>query len=75
MTMRNDFNQIDARFSALSYDEVMTLVERGRKMRSRAMHDYMIGLGGLLRRAFERRGGRADRRHQDRRQPLEAKHA
>lgn len=70
MTMRNEFNQIDERFRALSYDELMTLVERGRQMRSRAMHDYMVGLGSLLRRAFERRGQRDDR------QPsLKAKHA
>ena len=68
MTMRNEFTQIDERFNALSYDELMTLVERGRQMRSRAMHDYMVGLGGLLRRTFERKGS-------DERRPLSAKHA
>lgn len=69
MTMHNEFTRIDERFTALSYDELMDAVERGRQMRSRAMHDYMIGLGGLLRRAFEKRGTNADNR------PLGARHA
>ncbi|SMF82403.1 hypothetical protein SAMN06265365_14411 [Tistlia consotensis] len=67
--MTNEFNEIDERFRALSYDELMTLVERGRRMRSRAMHDYMVSLGGLLRRSLERRDRSEDR------QPLKAKHA
>ncbi|MEX2631325.1 MAG: hypothetical protein WD341_15430 [Tistlia sp.] len=54
--MTKEFNQIDERFKALSYDELMDLVERGRQMRSRAMHDYAVGLGALLRRSFEKRG-------------------
>ena len=70
MTKHDDISRIDDRFATLSYDELMLLVERGRKMRSRAMHDYMTGIGSLLRRSLQRR-----ERTQEHGRPLSAKHA
>ncbi len=74
MTKHDHISRIDDRFATLSYDELMLLVERGRKMRSRAMHDYMVGIGGLLRRSLQRSDAKqAPANHGGR--PLSAKHA
>lgn len=65
MTMHEEFTKpLDTSYRPLSYDELLVLMERGRRMRSRALRDYMVGLFGLLRRTFERRDRGADERQQ-----------